>query len=177
MTVITELAWGAKVAPEFREKAIAISGSLRVDPSDLMACMAFESGETFSPNIRNAAGSGAVGLIQFMPATARGLGTTSAALAAMSAVQQLDYVRAYFKPYIGKLRTLSDLYMAILWPRGVGKPDSCVLWDRSSAPTTFRQNSGLDANRDGAITKGEAAAKVRAKLVKGLQPGYVWRAS
>lgn len=41
-----------------------------------MAAMAFESGETFSPSIKNAAGSGAVGLIQFMPSTAKALGTS-----------------------------------------------------------------------------------------------------
>lgn len=35
-----------------------------------MACMAFETGETFSPNEPNKADSGAVGLIQFMPKVA-----------------------------------------------------------------------------------------------------------
>ena len=38
-----------------------------------MAVMSFETGGTFDPGIRNAAGSGATGLIQFMPSTAAGL--------------------------------------------------------------------------------------------------------
>ena len=46
------------------------------NPDFLLACMAFESGMSFCSSIRNAA-SGATGLIQFMPSTARGLGTTT----------------------------------------------------------------------------------------------------
>lgn len=93
----------------------------------------------------------------------------------MTAEAQLDFVEAYFRPYVGRLRDLSDLYMAILWPRAVGKAPSYVLWERNARPTTYRQNAGLDADRNGAITKAEAAAKVHAKLVKGVQPGLVWR--
>lgn len=147
-----------------------------MDSSYLMACMAFESAETFSPSIKNAAGSGATGLIQFMPSTAKGLRTTTAALATMSAVQQLEYVRKYFLPYKGRLHTLGDVYMAILWPAGIGKADSWALWDKTvSRPTTYRQNAGLDLNKDGKITKAEATAKVQAKLQKGLLLDYVWR--
>lgn len=139
-----------------------------------MACMAFESGETFSPSVRNAAGSGAIGLIQFMPATVMGLGTTVQALASMSAVEQLDYVRDYFKPYRSRLHTLSDLYMAILWPKGIGRPEDFVLWNKGTSPTTYRQNAGLDGNADHDITKAEAAAKVQAKLDRGRQPQFLW---
>jgi len=168
------LAWGKKVSPEFRWRLFEICGELGVDPDYLMACMAFESAETFSPNIKNAAGSGATGLIQFMPVTARGLGTTTASLAGMTAVQQLDYVRKYFLPYKGRLKTLGDVYMAILWPAGIGKPDTWVLWDKSKKPTTYRQNAGLDINKNGVITKAEATAKIKAKLDRGLLPAHVW---
>jgi len=140
-------------------------------PNWLMSCMAFESGETFSPSVRNAAGSGAVGLIQFMPATAKELGTSTDHLADMTAEQQLEYVARYFGPYKGKLSRLSDVYMAILWPAAIGKPDDAALWDAATRPTTYRQNSGLDANKDLTITKGEAASKVAAKLAKGLTSG------
>lgn len=168
------LAWGRKVSPEFRKRVFEISADLGINPDYLMACMAFESAETFSPGIKNAAGSGATGLIQFMPSTAKGLGTTTAALAAMTALQQLEYVRKYFLPYRGRLKTLGDVYMAILWPAGIGKPDNWALWDKSKKPTTYRQNAGLDINKDGAITKAEATAKVKAKLEKGLMLDYVW---
>jgi hypothetical protein len=139
-----------------------------------MACMAWESGETFSPSKLNMAGSGAVGLIQFMPSTAKSMGTSSAALSAMTPEQQLRWVFKYFAPWEGKLHTLSDVYMTILWPKAVGKLESYVMFDRSVMPTTYRQNSGIDVNKDGLVTKAEAAAKVNAKLVKGMQPEYLW---
>lgn len=47
----------------------------------------------------NAPGSGAIGLIQFMPSTAKGLGTSTSALKQMTAVDQLAYVEKYFAPY------------------------------------------------------------------------------
>lgn len=161
------LAWGAKVSPEFGAKVRLISGRLGCFPDDLMSCMAWESGRSFSPSKKNMAGSGATGLIQFMPSTAVALGTTTAALGLMTALQQLDYVEKYFQPYRGKLSTLADLYMAILWPAGVGKPMEYVLWDRESRPTTFRQNAGLDGNHDGAITKAECAAKLYGMKAEG----------
>ncbi|WP_309388338.1 hypothetical protein [Chelatococcus sambhunathii] len=105
-----------------------------------------------------------------MSATAVSLGTTTAALAAMTAEDQLDYVEKYFKPYKNKLHTLSDVYMAILWPAAVGKASSYVLFKAPGA--TYKVNKGLDANKDGQITKSEAAAKVFAKLTKGLGAAY-----
>lgn len=169
------LAWGAKVSAAFRETLFDVAAALGVEPDYLMACIAFETGETFRSNIRNAAGSGAVGLIQFMPATARGLGTSTEALAKMTAVEQLVYVRMYFKPYAGRLKTLSDVYMAILWPKAIGKPEDYVLWSKGTRPTTYRQNSGLDVNGDHDITKAEAASLIQAKLARGRLPGNLWR--
>lgn len=57
--------------------------------------------------------------------------------------------------------------MAILWPAGVGKEDNYVLWTKEARPTTYRQNSGLDANVDGVITRKECLAKIQAKLILG----------
>lgn len=168
------LAWGQSVSLAFRERIFEIAQDLQVEPDHLMACIAFESAETFRSDIRNAAGSSAVGLIQFMPLTARSLGTSSEALAEMSPECQLDYVRAYFWPYRGRLKSLGDVYMAILWPAGIGKPDDWVLWDRLTRPTAYRQNAGLDADKDGKVTKGEAVAKVQAKLKRGGLPAFLW---
>lgn len=168
------LAWGARVSPAFRDKVRAMAGRLQYsEPSDFMTCMAWESGRSFDPAKKNLAGSGATGLIQFMPATAQGLGTSTAALAAMTPEQQLDFVEKYFRPYTGKLHNLADLYMVILWPKAVGKPLEYVLWERGAMPTTYRQNAGLDANRDGAITKAECAAKLYAMKAEGLRPENV----
>ena len=165
------VAWGAKVSAAFKAKVVRISADLGCEPDDLMACMAFESGETFSPSVRNAAGSGATGLIQFMPSTATLLGTTTAALARMTPEQQLDYVAKYFRPYKGRLKTIEDVYMAILWPAAIGKPSDHVLF---KAPgKTYAQNRGLDRDGDGRVTKREAAAAVSAKLAKGRRSGYL----
>lgn len=167
------LAWGAKVSQVFRDRILWAAEALKM-PADgaswLMACIAWESNETFSPSVKNMAGSGAVGLIQFMPATAAGLGTSAAALTTMTAEDQINWVYRYFKPYAGRLNSLGDVYMAILWPAGIGQPNDYVLWRKSTRPTTYRQNAGLDINKDGAITKAEAVAKVEEKLTKGLQP-------
>ncbi len=165
----TSMAWGAKVSSTFRDRVRWIGQTLSISPDDLMNCMAWESAESFKANIKNAAGSGAVGLIQFMPATARLLGTTTSELSKMAPEDQLNYVYKYFRPYAGKLKNLGDVYMAILWPKGIGKPDSYVLWSKGSAPTTFKQNAGLDINHDSRITRGECLAKIKEKALKGEQ--------
>jgi hypothetical protein len=136
-----------------------------------MACMAFETGETFNASIKNAVGSGAVGLIQFMPSTAKGIGTSSDALSKMSAVAQLDYVKSYFTRFKGRLKTLEDVYMAILYPAVVGKSSDHVLFQEGKK--TYSQNKGFDANSDGKITLKEISQKVQEKYEKGLLPGYV----
>lgn len=170
-----DLAWGKKVSPRFVAAVGSIVRSFGWDPeqgSDLMACMAFESARTFSPSIRNGAGSGATGLIQFMPSTARGFGTTTESMALMSAEEQLSiYVRQYFKPYAKRIYTLSDMYMAILLPSYIDAADTEVLFTRGGTP--YRQNAGLDANSDGRITKAEAAARVIAMRAEGLRPENV----
>jgi Transglycosylase SLT domain len=164
------LAWGAKVSAVFRDRVKWIGDDLGLNPNDLMACMAWESGRSFRADIKNMAGSGATGLIQFMPATARSLGTTVEALARMTPEDQLNFVWKYFAPFKGKLKTLSDIYMAILWPKAVGQPDDYALFTGGVA---YRQNAGLDTNKDGRVTKREAAAKVMGLLDEGLRPGNI----
>lgn len=142
-------------------------------PSDfaswVMACIAFESGESFSAGVRNQAGSGAVGLIQFMPDAARALGTTVEDLADMSPTSQLVYVQRYFEPYKGRIRSLADMYMAILMPRYVGASGDTVIF---AGGVAYRQNAGLDADSDGKITVDEAVDRVRQKLARGWQPQF-----
>lgn len=164
------IAWGSHVSPIFRERVWWIADTLGLDPDDLMACMAWESGESFRADVRNAAGSGATGLIQFMPSTAVSLGTSTAKLARMAPEDQLNYVYKYFRPFAGRLNNLGDIYMAILWPKGVGHPDSYVLWERGKQPTTFRQNAGLDINKDGRVTRAECLTKIKQRLTKGRLP-------
>lgn len=163
------IAWGAHVSSGFRHKVIAIAGRLAMDPNHLMAIMAFETGRTFDPSETNRAGSGATGLIQFMPATAKALGTSTTALSRMSAIDQLDYVEAYLAPYAGRMKDLPSAYMAALYPRAVDKDPGYVLFRKGSK--AYKLNRGLDLNGDGQVTKAEASAKVAALLAEGLRPG------
>lgn len=146
---------------EFLDTVAAIATRLGHTAIDLQACIHFETGGTYSPTIKNKV-SGATGLIQFMPATAKGLGTSIAALEKMSAIEQLQWVDRYFYPYRNKLRLspgLASLYMAILMPKYITAPDSAVIF--TSPSVAYRQNSGLDSTKKGFITKADAAAKVQ----------------
>ncbi len=148
--------WAGRVTDPI-DKVNKIASDIGVPTSWLMAVIGFETSGTYSTSKKNAAGSGAVGLIQFMPKTAKALGTTTAALAKMTPLQQLDYVDKHFKSYRGKIKTFTDMYMAVLWPTAIGKGDNYVIF--VSGTTNYSQNSGLDTDKDGKITAGEAAAQ------------------
>jgi hypothetical protein len=169
------IAWGAKVSSVFRDRVWWICDELNLNPDDLMACMAWESGRTFSASKKNLAGSGATGLIQFMPTTAqeladyRNTALSTASLAKMTAEDQLTWVYWYFHMQIhrhGPISGLSDTYMAILWPSAIGKPDDYALFTGGIA---YRQNAGLDLNKDGQVTKAECASKLFAMRAEGLR--------
>lgn len=154
---------------EFMSGIAALSEKYNIPQNDLLAMMDFETGGTFDPATKNMAGSGATGLIQFMPDTAKSLGTTTEELSEMSRAQQLEYVDKYLKTNLeGRIgpegADISDLYMSVLFPAAVGKPDDFVLFGEGAISKKYEgryeANKGLDANNDGSITKVEAAAKV-----------------
>lgn len=166
-------AWSEKVSTAFIEKVKVMATNLKLGwqgADELMSCMAFETGETFSPSIKNGAGAPYYGLIQFGSAAATDVKTTTAALVKMTAEEQLDYVYAFFKPYAGRLKDFSDIYLRILWPAAVGKPADFIIFIDDGKSKRYTQNRGLDMNRDGKVTKAEAAAKAQQKLVAGLHP-------
>lgn len=126
--------------------------------AELMSLMHFESAGSFDPAKRNSIG--ATGLIQFIPSTAKGLGTSTDALAGMSRMEQLDWVDRYLaQTPVRKVEkpTGEDLYMSVLWPKAVGKPSDYVLWKEGSVE--YKQNKGLDVGGKGYITKRDAAQK------------------
>lgn len=166
-------AWSEKVDDAFLAKVKVIAKNIGVTADELMACMAFESGETFSPTIKNGAGAPYYGLIQFGAAAAKDMKTTLDKLIAMTAVEQLDYVEKYFMlpGRKGNVKNLGDLYMCILLPTAVGKSDDHVLFDKANAKSkAYIQNKGLDVNLDGKITRGECLVKILKKLADGLHP-------
>jgi len=148
---------------EFINKVKAVASRLGCNYLDLLACMAFETGRTFDPAKRNPKSS-ATGLIQFMAATAKGLGTTTQYLAGLTRTQQMDWVQKYFQN--GPVSRVSspgieDLYMGILWPAAVGKPNDYVLF---RAGTAEYAANPLDKDKKGFVTKADAAVKVKNQL-------------
>lgn len=149
---------------KFVQKVGQVADSIGADPEDLLQVIHFETGGSFDAAQKNKAGSGATGLIQFMPATAKeltGAATKEAAtriMSEMTPTEQLDYVEKYLKPFAGKINNLEDLYMAVLYPKAVGKDSEYALFKRGT--TAYWQNRGLDINDDGIITKAEASTKV-----------------
>ena len=146
--------------PDFKKKLEKVCNALGVKSSDMLAVMKQESG--VNPQARNP--SGATGLIQFMPDTARRLGTTTEDLYKMDGVQQLDYVYKYFKMTGVGNGTLGDLYMAVFMPKYIGYDDDTVL-GQGGAPgfsgKVYDQNKGLDRNRDGKITVADVKQSVQ----------------
>lgn len=129
-------------------------------PQDLLRIMAFETGNTFNPAEKSKAGTSATGLIQFVEATAKDLGTSTAELAGMTRVEQLEYVSTFLKQKLKGVEDpdIGDLYMAVLYPKAVGKANDYILF--SSGSNRYDKNEGLDMNQDGFITKGEAVEKM-----------------
>ena len=124
----------------------------------------------FNPAAKNPIGS-ATGLIQFIESTARMLGTTTAALARMTAEEQLPYVEAYFSRTLGGRKPMNaDEYLLPTYgrPDAIGKPDDFVL-DRKDSPDPaearrYHDNAGLDADHKGAITAGDIRKSLRSVI-------------
>ena len=85
-----------RIDTKFLQSVATIAQSVGAKPEDLLKTMLYETGGTLSPSARNPR-TKATGLIQFMPATARGLGTNIDALAQMSPQEQLVFVQKYLK--------------------------------------------------------------------------------
>jgi hypothetical protein len=147
--------------PDFKKKLEKVAAALGTTPNAMLAVMKQESG--VNPAARNASG-GATGLIQFMPDTARRLGTTTDDLRKMDGVQQLDYVYKYYKMTGVGDGSAGDLYMATFMPKYIGYPDNHVLGadgDHGFSGAVYRQNKGLDRNHDGKITVGDVKSSVQ----------------
>ena len=183
-----DLIWGNKVSCEFRKKVVEICKELWPNnfiemANNLMAVMAWETGESFSPSVKNPQ-STATGLIQFMEDTAGKLGTTTAKLAKMTAIEQLDYVKKYFKNLAGKKLEFVDFYLQVLFPASMGMADDHVVFSEDGTGLdpddrnyslrikAYKVNSGFDTNpkygnNDGMVTKGEIKKGIQIYIDKG----------
>jgi hypothetical protein len=142
---------------------IALMGQrLHIAPRHLVAVMWFES--RLDPRAKNPL-SGASGLVQMMPSTAGKLlglppGEAVKAVREMGMAEQLDLAERYFEMVAHKrpLTSLRDVYMAVFWPAAIGQGPDYVIAREGSI--VYEQNAGLDANKDGVLTAGEAAQVV-----------------
>jgi len=135
----------------FEQKVRDVSYELYIPPEWLMAVMHSES--RFDASVANHKGSGATGLIQWMPFTAKEFNITIEKLRNLNHIEQLDFVRKYLQQkqdYHSEFRNLTDAYLAILYPRAIGKESCYVLYKKPSKQ--YEQNSGLDRNKDGQVT-------------------------
>ncbi len=165
----------------FIQKVKQVASNLGLNPNSLMAVMYKESG--LKPWIQNtshtfADGGHATGLIQFIPSTARGLGTSTQALKQMSNVQQMDYVQRYFEPFKAYFKhdSLLDeylsLYLITFYPNAdrkkggtLTKPDN---WRFPNS--VYRANPSLDISKDGILT----ISDVKGHMLRGIPED--WRA-
>ena len=150
---------------EFATKVADICNQLNIKPNWLMFVMWFES--KLNPQAVNPI-SGATGLIQFMPSTARGLGTTTAALKRMRNVQQLDFVLYYLRPYKGRMKTWVDVYLAVFYPRAMGNPNFVITSD-----IVARQNKIFDLNKDLDISVKEIETVLRRQIPEKYRKDYL----
>ncbi len=170
----------------FLKKLQEISSDLQVQPDWIMAVINSETGGTFNPQIVNKQkastagydGDGtqvkpagiadstndferskyrATGLIQFMPKTAKNLGTSTQELYKMNNAQQLDYVHKYFLPAKAKMKSFEDVYLYTFYPLAVGKSEDYIIGSERGLDYAKKlvQQNPIDLNHDGHITIGE----------------------
>jgi hypothetical protein len=183
------LVWGNDkyVSCEFRTKVVEIAKELGLPQKNyeganwLMTIFALETNLKFKASTHN--GLGYYGLIQFGPAAAKDLNTTTDKLKKMTEIDQLDYVKKYFQQSIfkGKLNSLASLYLAVNYPKNVREnrlsTDDVVY----AAPSlAYHQNPSFMKEKGESNSKVEVERVKDGKKVKEMMAGfkdgktYVW---
>lgn len=149
---------------QFLGEVNRVSRVFNIDANDLLGLMQSES--RINAQARNS-GTGATGLIQFMPSTARGLGTSTDELARMSRAQQMRFVEAYFHQVrLPRGANAGQLYGAVFLPGRINQNPLTRAGERYYGP-----NAGLDVDRNGDISQQDLIAKVSRKRQEiGLGP-------
>ena len=117
-----------------------------INASDLLSVMAAESG--IDPKSVNKK-SGATGLIQFTPKTAKGLGTSTEELRKMSRSQQFEYVKKHLdQAGLKSGSSGGEIYAKVFLP---GRSKSEILTKQGE--NFYEGNKGLDIDKSGDISK------------------------
>ena len=153
---------------DFENKVREVADKLSIPPDWLMAVMHAES--RFDASISNRQGSGATGLIQWMPKTIAEYDITIDQLRNLNHVEQLDFAYRYLddqRKRHGNYQSLTNLYLAILYPNALGKEYCHTLYANPSQ--AYKMNKGLDGDRDGRVTIGDIDRLLKRKYM----PAYV----
>ena len=130
-----------KAGTALSREIVKVAQRVGAHPYDLANLINFESAGTFSTSVKNKY-SGATGLIQFMPKTAKGLGTTTEALARMGQVEQMKWVEKYLRQFSSPKDTVQSLFMAVFYPAAMKWP-----LDKEFSSTVQRWNPGITTVR------------------------------
>ncbi len=106
--------------------------------------------------------SNAQALIQFMPSTAKNLGTSVEELSKMDVIQQIPFIKLYLERINPSLKfdNFTDLYLAVFYPKAIGKNDTYIIGSHINeqyVEKVAKQNRGIDKNKDKSITVKEFA--------------------
>lgn len=134
---------------DFINKVVDVSKRLSCNPKHLLAVIKLESG--LNPSTKNKE-TNATGLIQFLPMTAKSLGTNIQLLSTMTAIEQMEYVYKYLEP-LKPFKDLVDLYLAILLPAARYSKDNIYIEKDGKLSFAYEPNKGLDYNKDGKIDR------------------------
>lgn len=115
-----------------RLKADQLAKKYNVTVDDLCTIFSIESGG--NPKKYNPV-SGAIGIIQWLPSTARNFGVTTKDIKNMSTLDQLYLAEQYLDFFQPKdnYNNIWNLYFAVFQPSAMGKPDNYIIGKEGSA--------------------------------------------
>lgn len=153
-----------KISASERAALVAAANKLGINPDWLATVISFETAGTFSTSIVNRAGSGAFGLIQFMPQTARNIlktATTEEAVRIGKSMTFTEQLTRMVIPYFSgrKMTSLEDVYLAVFYPAAMNKAGSWIIGATPSA--VYTQNAGFDKSGKGYITRDDVTSRLR----------------
>lgn len=149
----------ASTSAAFRARLYSLAVRGGWNPDAIAAVISTES--RFNPRARSGTSS-AVGLLQWVAATARLLGTNAEALLRMTAEEQLDVVERFYQRMLpGRAPKDPAAYYLVNWGRGdlADAPDEHVVW-RAGSPE-YDANRAVDRGSKGYLTVGDLKAPFR----------------
>ena len=139
----------------FERKVRRISRRLEMPPEWLMAVIHAES--QFDGGTTSSIGSGATGLIQWLPETAKNLNTTIAKIRNMNHLEQLDLIYDYLSEHLEanekeRFESLTEVYVAVLFPQVSSQMTDEAYKIYTTPSIAYKMNAHLDMDTDGNLT-------------------------